>query len=150
MRISSVIRISSWKAIAALVAGAAALRAAPAAIERHFGEAVVQEIPPQHVGRRVIGLLAVLADPGGQSLGQHADDGRRDHVGGDADFHEAHDRLGGGVGVKGGEDQVAGEGRLRGDPGGFQVADLADEDDVGVLAQQGAQDGGRTGGRSAG
>jgi hypothetical protein len=33
------------------------------------------------------------------------------------------------------EHEVAGERRLHGDAGGLDVADLADEDDVGVLAQ---------------
>src|SRR5690606_3155398 len=41
----------------------------------------------------------------------------------------------------GGEHEVAGEGGLGGDLGGLEVANLADEDDVGVLAEQGAQDG---------
>ena len=38
-----------------------------------------------------------------------------------------------------GKDEVTGQRRLRGDLGRLQVADLADEDDVGILAQQGAQ-----------
>ena len=37
------------------------------------------------------------------------------------------------------EDEVAGERRLDGDLGGLEVADLADHDDVGILAQEGAQ-----------
>ena len=43
------------------------------------------------------------------------------------------------VRVEGGENQVAGKGGLDGNLGGFRVADFADEDDVGVLAEQGAQ-----------
>ncbi len=46
------------------------------------------------------------------------------------------------VGVQGGEHQVAGQRGLDGDLGGLVVADLADHDDVGVLAQEGAQRGG--------
>ena len=38
--------------------------------------------------------------------------------------------------------EVAGERGLDGDLGGLEVADLADHDDVGVLAQEGAQRGG--------
>jgi hypothetical protein len=37
--------------------------------------------------------------------------------------------------VQGGEDHVAGQGRLDGDPAGLGVADLADHDHVGVGAQ---------------
>ena len=37
--------------------------------------------------------------------------------------------------MEGGKDQVAGEGRLHGDLRGFAVPDLADHDDVGVLAK---------------
>ena len=44
----------------------------------------------------------------------------------------ADDRVGG---VQRREHEVAGERRLDGDAGGLGVADLADEDDVGVLAQ---------------
>ena len=39
------------------------------------------------------------------------------------------------VGVQRGEDQVAGQGGPHGQLGGLGVADLADQDDVGVLAQ---------------
>jgi hypothetical protein len=43
--------------------------------------------------------------------------------------------LGGVLGVEGGEDQVAGLGRGQGDRDRLQVAQLPDQDDVGVLAQ---------------
>jgi hypothetical protein len=86
--------------------------------------------------------LHLFADAGGQALGEHADDGRGDHVGLDADLHQADDGLRGGVGVQRGEHEVAGERGLGGDLGGLQVADLADQDDVGILAQEGAQQGG--------
>ena len=43
--------------------------------------------------------------------------------------------------MKCGEDDVAGEGGFGGDLGGLQVADFADEDDVGILAKEGAKDG---------
>jgi hypothetical protein len=45
------------------------------------------------------------------------------------------DGLGGVLGVEGGEDQVAGLGRGQGDRDRLQVAQLPDQDDVGVLAQ---------------
>ena len=43
------------------------------------------------------------------------------------------------VGVEGGEDQVAGQGGADRDVGRLPVADFADHDDVGVLAQDVAQ-----------
>jgi hypothetical protein len=45
------------------------------------------------------------------------------------------------VGVQRGQHQVAGLGGLDGDVGGFQVADLADHDDVRILAQEGLERG---------
>ena len=44
----------------------------------------------------------------------------------------ADDRVGG---VQRRQHEVAGQRRLHGDPRGLDVADLADQDDVGVLAQ---------------
>ena len=43
------------------------------------------------------------------------------------------------VGVDGGEDEVAGEGGVDGELGGFGVADFADEDLVGVVAEDGTE-----------
>ena len=48
---------------------------------------------------------------------------------------QAHHRLHRAVGVQGGEDQVAGLCRLQGDPRDLGIAHLADEDHIGVLAQ---------------
>ena len=50
--------------------------------------------------------------------------------------------LGRVVGVQRAEDHVPGERRLHGDLGRFQVADLADQDHVRVLPQDGPQAGG--------
>ncbi len=47
--------------------------------------------------------------------------------------------AGGGVGVERGQHQVTGQARLYRDLRGLQVTDLTDHDDVGVLAQDGAQ-----------
>ena len=44
--------------------------------------------------------------------------------------------------MEGGEDEVACEGCLDGELCGFGVADFADEDDIGVLAEEGAESGG--------
>ncbi len=60
-------------------------------------------------------------------------------LGGREDVDDPVDRLRGGLGVQGGEDEVPGLGRgqRRGDR--LQVAHLADQDHVGVLAQGGSQ-----------
>ena len=58
---------------------------------------------------------------------------------GGEDVDHAADRLGGVVGVQGGEDQVAGLGHGEREPDRLEVAHLADEQDVGVLAQHAAQ-----------
>ncbi|MNN45353.1 hypothetical protein D3C81_1596830 [compost metagenome] len=73
-----------------------------------------------------------------QALGHDPEQGGAQQVIGDAQFQQAGDGAGRVVGVQGGEHQVAGEGGLDGHLGGFQVADLADHDDVRVLPQQGA------------
>ena len=54
-------------------------------------------------------------------------------------MEEAAEHVHGVVGVHGGEHQVPGERRLDGDLGGLRVADLADQDLVRVVAQDGAQ-----------
>ena len=68
----------------------------------------------------------------------------RFHRGGDQERLDAHvaqagDGAGGVVGVQRAEHHVPGQGGLDGDLGGFQVADLADQDLVGVLPQDGPQ-----------
>ena len=62
-----------------------------------------------------------------------------DLVAGDADVDEASDGARRVVGVERGEHEVAGERRLDRDLRRLAVADLADEDDVRVLAHDGAQ-----------
>ena len=59
----------------------------------------------------------------------------RHDVGLDAHVEEPADDLAGAAGVKGRQDQMAGERGLKGDLGGGLVADLADRDDLGVLPQ---------------
>ena len=85
------------------------------------------------------GFLAMLAEFSDEALGEDADDRRADEIGLDADVVQTGDRAGSVVGVQGAEDQVAGEGGLGGELGGFGVADFADHDNVGVLPQQRAQ-----------
>src|SRR5690606_5335003 len=75
-----------------------------------------------------------------QSLCDHALEAGADQVGFDAHVDQAGDGAGGVVGVEGAQHQVAGEGGAHGDVGGFAVADFADQDDVGVVAEDGAED----------
>ena len=90
----------------------------------------------------LVGLAAVLADAAGEALGDDEEEGGGDEEGGDAHVEEAGDGGGAVVGVEGGEDEVTGEGGADADLGGFEVAGLADEDDVGVLAEEGTEGGG--------
>src|SRR5690606_6845630 len=85
------------------------------------------------------GDLAVFADAAQEALGADGDEGGGDVEGLNAHLSEAGDGRGGVVGVEGRDEQVAGEGGLDGDAGGLLVADLADEDDVGVHTQVAAQ-----------
>lgn len=57
----------------------------------------------------------------------------------DAHVDETGEDAGGAAGVDGGDDEVSGEAGLDGDGGGFGIADFADEDDLGVLAHEGAE-----------
>ena len=57
---------------------------------------------------------------------------------GGEDVDDAVERLGGVVGVQRGEDEVTGLGDGEREPDGLEVAHLADEEDVGVLAQDAA------------
>ena len=92
---------------------------------------------------RLVGLFASGADPADQSLGDDALEGAGDQIGLDADVQEPLDGAGSIVGVDGRQDDVAGDGGPHGDLGGLAVADLTDGDDVGVLAQDGAQAAGK-------
>jgi hypothetical protein len=93
------------------------------------------------VGFQLDGLGAGSADQAHQALSE--DDGERvgDDPRLDAEIDETHDGLHRVGGVEGGHHQVAGERRLQGDACRLGVANLADEDDVGVLAQHGPQPG---------
>ena len=86
-----------------------------------------------------IRLLALLADPARQTLGDDAVDRGGDQEGLDAHVEQTVDRRGRVVGVQGREHHVAGERGLDGDLRGLEVANLTDHDDVGVLTQEGAQ-----------
>ena len=135
-------------AAAAPVAGAAALVAALAAVERGAGGA---RMPRASRSARdgVSGTRQLGADAAHEPLGQHALEHRGDQVVLHAHVEQARDGARGVVGVQRGEDQVAGERGLDGDLGRLEVADLADHDDVGILADDVAQARWRRSGRSS-
>ena len=81
------------------------------------------------------GFLAVFAHALEQALGGGEADGGLGEEGLDAHVGQTGEDAGGVVGVQGAQDEVAGERRFDGDVGGLVVADLADHDDVGILAQ---------------
>ena len=87
----------------------------------------------------VAGADAGGADAAEEALGEDSQERAGDEVGFDADVEQAGDCTGGVVGVEGGEDEVACEGCLDGELCGFGIADFADEDDIGVLAEQRAE-----------
>ncbi len=91
---------------------------------------------------RIVLLAAGGAEFSHEALGDDGAERGGEQVGFDAHVDQADDGAGGVVGVQRGEHEVAGEGGLDGDAGGFGVADFADHDDVGILPEQGAEGGG--------
>src|SRR5260370_14875953 len=81
-------------------------------------------------------LLAVRANPPDEALRTNQVHGRGYEKGLDTHVHQAADGRRRIVGVQRGEYQVAGEGGLDSDFRRFKVADLADQNDVGVLAEE--------------
>src|SRR5690606_5542973 len=77
--------------------------------------------------------------PAHQALGEDAVDGGGEQVVLHAHVQQAGDAAGRIVGVQRGQHQVAGQRGLDGDARGFQVAHLADHDDVRILAHDAAQ-----------
>ena len=89
--------------------------------------------------RRWAILRAGGTDQSHQALRQDADHGRRHHERLDPQVDEARDGRRCVIGVQRGQDQVAGLRRLQGDSGRLLIADLADQHDVRILAQDRAQ-----------
>ena len=81
------------------------------------------------------GLAAMGADPPNQPLGHGPQEGGTDQEGLDTEVLKPGDGGNGVVGVQGGKDEVAGQGRLGSVARGVQVPYLADHDDVRVLPQ---------------
>ena len=88
---------------------------------------------------RLVRLLALVAEPAGEPLRDHAVERARDEEGFDAHLDEPHRRRRGVVGVQRREHEVTGERGLDRDDRRLLVADLTDEDDVGVGTQDRSQ-----------
>ena len=124
----------------ALVPGAVADIAALAVVEfviADFG-AVDREPPQVFVGRDIAGL-ALRADAADQPLGEDRRQRRTDQERLDAHIDQSGDGAGGVVGVQRTEHEVPGQRRFDGDLRGLEVADLAHEDAIRVLPQEGAE-----------
>src|SRR4051812_19875303 len=125
--------------VPALVAGAAALRLVDLEGSDVLGlDADVGE----RLGRHVDRLLALLAELAGETLGEDEVDGARHEERLDAHVEEAGDGSRSVIGVERREHQVARQSGLDADFRRFEVSDLADHDDVGVLAEEAAEGGG--------
>src|SRR6266851_3986446 len=128
---------------AAAVAGLPAVQAAAAALEPVALELLRVHLEEDGLFRSGLVLLgAMWADLAHQALSEDADEGGREQEVGDAEVEEARDGGGRVVGVESGEDEVAGEGCLDRLLRRFRVPDLAHHDDVGILAEHGAEGGG--------
>src|ERR1051325_10968637 len=125
---------------AAEVAGVAAADAAgPFLHDDPLPRRGLQVQHPRLLVREGTVALAVLADLAHYELGHRADQARGDQERLDAEVDQARDGRRGVVRVQRGEDQVPGQRRLHRVLRRLRVTDLADHDDVGVLAEDRAQ-----------
>lgn len=83
-------------------------------------------------------LSTMLAESAHETLSEDTDDSGGNEEGFDLHIDQSGEGGGGVVGVEGGKDQVSCERGLDGDLGGFAVTGFTDQDDIGVLAQEGA------------
>src|SRR5215469_77194 len=120
--------------------GPRALDAARAFVQRNFAPLLGIEAAGLQNFRRIVHFgTARIADQTHQSLRQYAVQRRYKVVGFDAHVQEAPDHVDDVVGVDGGEHQVSGQCGLNRDLCRFGVADFADHDLVGVVAQDRTQ-----------
>src|SRR6185503_9162478 len=128
---------------AAGVARAVAFFAASPAVKlRHVRKLPGKELACEALGLRRgqrIRFFAMAADAAHEALAYSHVHRRGDEVGVDSHIKEARQRRRGVTRVERREDEVARERRVDGNRGGLAVADLADHDDVRVLAQDRAQ-----------
>src|ERR1035437_3240098 len=121
-------------------AGAAAFEAAGTFHQRNMAPFIgVETAFDQHRIGVLDFALAVLANLAHQALGQDAVQRGHKIIGLHAHVEKAAQHVQDVIGVHGGEHQVAGEGGVDGDLRGFLIADFADHDLVGIVAQYGAQ-----------
>ena len=85
------------------------------------------------------GRRAGRAQPAHQPLGHHRAEAAANRVRLDAHVQQQADDLAGATRVKRGQGHVTGQGGLERDLGRGPIADFADGDDLGILAQQGVQ-----------
>ena len=121
------------------VAGLTALDAADGAVEEHLPVRRRDAVALALLLVRAVGLGARLAEPACEPLGDEAVDRGRDDAAVDVHVDEPLHRRRGGLRVEGGEDEVARHRGAEGDLRRLLVTDLADEDDVGVGAEDRAQ-----------
>ena len=89
------------------------------------------------------GLGTVFANAPDQTLGADQVDRGCDQKGLNTHVHQSCNGFRRAVGVQGRKYKVTGKRRFDSDFSGFEVADFADENDVGILTQEGAQSGGK-------
>ena len=83
--------------------------------------------------------FATFAELTYQALRNHGAQCRLEQKTFDAKIEKARHRRRRGFGVKGGQDQMAGQRRVDGDMGCFRIAHLADHDHIRILTHEGAQ-----------
>ena len=127
------------QADAALIAAIAAIRAAP-----RLEHDRVRRKPERGAARsdRLNRLAAIGTEPADEPLGEHRPDRRGDQERLDLHVAKPGDRADGVVGMDGGQDEVPGQGGLDGDVGRLAVANLADHDDIRILAKDRPKAGG--------
>ena len=126
---------------APLVAGAVAIGAAAPAPELQ-AVGFRAQLGLQHAAQRGVQLKrlrAAFTHTPHQALRQDTAQAGRDQVRRGAHVHEARQRRGRVIGMQGGQHHVAGHGGAQRDLHGLRIADLADQNDVRILAQGRAQ-----------
>ncbi len=91
----------------------------------------------RHVGR--LHLAAVGTEPAHETLGHHAGHSRGHQERFDPHIEQTRKRAGGIICMQRAEHEMAGQGGLDRDFRGFGIPDFTHHDDIGVLAQEGAQ-----------
>jgi hypothetical protein len=117
----------------------ATLFAACAAVKRNVRVAVELEMAFEQLSRRFVGHAAGGAYSLHQVLREHPEQRGPEHVSLHAELQQTGHRLQRTARVQRGEHQVPGQRRLGCNLSDLLVADLADENDVRVLAQEAAQ-----------